>query len=83
MTKTAHFNSAAIDAAVADALAVAPAVTVKANKIPKGTYYPNMASIGARIYRKTYRKGTDGFSMEYPKLDLDSKFVFHKCIGHY
>lgn len=79
----AEFDSAAIDAAIADALAATPAVKIKANKIPKGTYYPNMASIGSRIYRKTYRKGTDGFSMKYPKNDLDSKFVFHKCIGHY
>jgi hypothetical protein len=80
----AIFSDADVAAAVKDAICDGVHVQkIKANKIPKDTYYPNMCSIEQRIYRKAYKSGTDGFSMAYPKNDLLSKFNQHKSIGHY
>ena len=80
----AMFSDADVAAAVTDAISDGAVVTmVKANKIPKDTYYPNMGVIAGRIRRKAYKTGTDGFSMAYPKNDMLSKFKNHKSIGHY
>jgi hypothetical protein len=81
----AQFDNFDVEMAIADAVASGvEIVTVKANKIPKGTYYPNIASDSSEESgRKAYKTGTSGFSMAYPKNDLLSKFSQHKSIGHY
>jgi hypothetical protein len=80
----AQFDNEAIAAAISEAIACgAEIVKLKANKIPKGTYYPNMCAIQQKIRRKSFKSGTSGFSMSYPKNDLLSKFHQHKNIGHY
>jgi len=80
----AQFGAEDIEMAIAEAVAAGvEVVKVKANKIPKDTYYPNMCAIQQKIRRKAYKTGTSGFSMAYPKNDLLSKFHQHKNIGHY
>jgi len=80
----AQFDNSDVQNAIADALASGvEIVTVKANKIPKATYYPNVCAIQQKARRKAYKTGTSGFSMAYPKNDLLSKFSQHKSIGHY
>jgi len=80
----AQFDNFDVEMAIAEAVAAGvEVVKVKANKIPKATYYPNMCSIQQKIRRKAHKTGTSGFSMSYPKNDLLSKFSQHKSIGHY
>lgn len=80
----AQFDNSDVQNAIAEAVASGvEIVTVKANKIPKATYYPNVCAIQQKARRKAYKTGTSGFSMSYPKNDLLSKFSQHKSIGHY
>ena len=80
----AQFDNFDVEMAIAEAVASGvEIVTVKANKIPKATYYPNVCAIQQKARRKAYKTGTSGFSMAYPKNDLLSKFSQHKSTGHY
>lgn len=80
----AQFDNFDVEMAIAEAVASGvEVVTIKANKIPKDTYYPNIGAIQQKVRRKAYKTGTSGFSMAYPKNDLLSKFSQHKSIGHY